>query len=248
MDDEFLKQHLSQITTDWNDFFEAHGGVGGAAGEAQRRLLERYGNACYRFLLSLVRDREAADDLFQEFALRLVRGSFGGVDPRRCRFRDYLKAALRNLAIDHHRRQRLRPQPLGEAEPPAQEPSGAGEDGEFLKIWREELIDRSLRALEAVERQTGQPLATVLRLRMDHPELRSPEMAERLAGQLGRPVTPGNARKWLHRAREQLKGLLVEEVRRSLAGPTEEELEQELVELGLLEQCRTALEQSRGGP
>jgi RNA polymerase sigma-70 factor (ECF subfamily) len=243
MGDAKGKQHLSQIETDWVDLFEAHGGVAGAAGEAQRRLLERYGNACYRFLLSLVRDRGVADDLFQEFALRLVRGSFVGIDPRRSRFRDYLKAALRHLATDHHRRQRRQARPLGESDPPAPAPSAAGEDEEFLKIWREELMARALRALAAVEGQTGQPLYTVLRLRMDHPEMHSPEMAERLAGQGGRPVTPGSVRKWLHLARQRLKGLLLEEVRRSLPDPTEEAVGQELMELGLLEHCRTALRQ-----
>jgi len=235
-------QHISQISTAWTVLFQAHQGSADTAGKALQLLLERYTGAVYRYLLSLVRDPDVADDLFQEFALRLVRGAFKQVDPQRCRFRDYLRSCLRNLAIDHHRRQRAPLQPLGEFEPAVQdEPQGTA-DAEFLAIWREELLMRSLKALAAFEQQTGQQLYTVLQLRMDQPQLHSPQMAEQLAAKLGKPVTAGWVRKRLYLAREKLGELLLEEIRQSLDHPSEETIVQELIELSLWEYCRAALE------
>jgi RNA polymerase sigma-70 factor (ECF subfamily) len=235
-----LDQHISQISTAWTELFQAHHASADTAGRALQQLLERYAGAVYRYLLSLVRDPDIADELFQEFALRLVRGSFKQVDRHRCRFRDYLRSCLRNLAIDYHRRQRSHLQPLGDLEPAVQEPDETP-DSEFQETWREELLMRSLKALAALDQQTGQQLYTVLRLRMDQPHLHSPEMAEQLAVKLGKPVTSGWVRKRLYLARAKLGELLLEEVRLSLDKPSEEEMVQELIELNLLDYCRAAL-------
>jgi RNA polymerase sigma-70 factor (ECF subfamily) len=185
---------------------------------------------------------EVADDLFQEFALRLVRGAFKQADPKRCRFRDYLRSSLRNLVVDYYRRQRSGSQPLGAFEPAVHDQLQMPADAEFLAIWRAELLARSLKALAALEQQTGQQLFTVLKLRMDQPHLHSPEMAEHLSAKLGKPVTPGWVRKRLYLAREKLGDILLEEIRQSLDNPSDEKIAQELIELNLLEYCRTALE------
>ena len=58
----------------------------------------------------------------------------------------------------------------------------------------------------------------------------------------GRPFTAAGVRQTLHRAREKFAGLLLDEITHSLEDPTTEQLEQELVELGLLDYCRPALE------
>ena len=102
--------------------------------------------------------------------------------------------------------------------------------------------------LGALEHGGGPPLYTVLRFRGDHPDLRSPEMAEQLAAQLGKAMTAVALRQTLHRAREKFATLLLEEVVQSLDNPTPEQLEQELIDLGLLEYCRAALEQRHGTP
>jgi RNA polymerase sigma-70 factor (ECF subfamily) len=242
---EKVDQHISQISTAWTVLFQAHHASTDTARNALQQVVERYSGAVYRYLMSLVRDPEAADELFQEFALRLVRGAFKQVDRERCRFRDYLRTSLRNLAIDYHRRQRTGSQPLGGFEPAVQDPAAG--DAEFLTIWQGEILARSLKALAALEQQTGQQLYSVLKLRMDQPHLHSPEMAEQLTAKLGKPVTPGWVRKRLYLAREKLGEILLEEIRQSLDNPSEEEIVQELIELNLLEYCRDALDRRRGG-
>jgi len=252
MNRDAFKHHLSEISTLWTEFRQAHGGpqAGGATREeAQAQLLSRYAPAIYRYLLGALRDPDAADELFQEFALRFVRGDFHRADERRGRLRDFLKTALFHLIIDAQRRRKRASEPLGaEAEgveaPP--ESPGAEDDHRFLEVWRAELLARSWDALAEHERKTGRPLHSVLRLRYDYPDLRSPELAERLGSQLGRPISAVWFRKKLSQAREVFTDFLLETVARSLAEPTREDLEQELIDLGLLSHCREALE--RLGP
>jgi RNA polymerase sigma factor (sigma-70 family) len=207
-------------------------------------LMQRYGGAVYRYLLGIVRDADAADDLAQEFALRFLRGDFRRVDPQRGRFRDFVKMALRHLVIDHHRRKRTRPQQLPAHSPEAASPvdEDLDFDRHFLDSWRKELLDHAWDALNRHQRQTGQPLYTVLRLRADQPELRSAKMAEELTQPLGRPVTADWVRKTLERARSKFADFLLDDVERSLENPTREEVAEELLDLGLLEYCRPVLE------
>ena len=58
---------------------------------------------------------------------------------------------------------------------------------------------------------------------------------------LGRLITAGGLRQALQRARDRYVGFLIEEVAGSLASPSVDQLEQELGDLGLLEQCRPTL-------
>jgi RNA polymerase sigma-70 factor (ECF subfamily) len=243
-----IEQHLSKIVTLWGPLQEAQQGAPGAAGAAQRQLLERYTPAIYRYLLGAVRDPHVADELFQEFALRFVRGDFKRADPQRGRFRDFLKTALYHLIVDHQRRGRRPVHALGDYEPPVVDPSIKDSGEDFAALCRQELMARTFKSLAEEERATGQPLHTVLRFRMDHPQLRSPQMAEELGRILGKPVSAVWVRKKLLAARTRYAALLLQEVAQSLEAPTDDQLEQELIELGLLDYCREALAERRQRP
>src|SRR5262249_34533565 len=177
----------------------------------------------FRYLLGAARDPDAADELYQEFCLRLLRGDFKNASPERGRFRNFLKTALFHLVVNHQHRLKKRPAPLpGEAAKPAA--SGAPEDEQaFLDGWREELMQAAWRALEAVERQTGQPCWTVLRLRADHPDLQADRLAEMLGARLGKGFTIDGFRQALRRARVKFVDLLLGEVIGSLEGPSEDQ-------------------------
>ncbi|HEV3115876.1 MAG TPA: sigma-70 family RNA polymerase sigma factor [Gemmataceae bacterium] len=243
MHDESVTQHLSQIETLWTVWRKAHHGAPGEVQSAQARLVERYGGAIRRYLLGAVRDPEAVEELFQEFALRLLRGSLDGADPERGRFRDFVKGVLFHLIADHHKRRQRGPRNLPADYPePGFEPSLADSERMFLQSWRDELMARAWSALAEVEKAGGPPLYTVLRFRGDHPDLRSPEMAEQLSARLGKPITAVSLRQTLHRAREKFAQLLLDEVMHSLHEPTPAALEEELIDLGLFEYCRPALQ------
>jgi RNA polymerase sigma-70 factor (ECF subfamily) len=236
--------HLSALSTCWTVLHDAHGTDPGRARAAQHVLVERYRPAIQRYLRAVVRDPHHADDLFQEFAVRLVRGDFRTVTPDRGRFRSYLKTVLYHLIVDWHRRKPRAPTGNGsdlDAVPAAGEASIAGADGDFLAAWRQDLFDQAWAGLRALEQRGGKPLFAVLRLRTDRPELRSHELAELLAARLGRPLSAGLVRKYLLEARERLADGLVAAVAESVAAPTPDAVADELQEVGLLDYCRDAL-------
>jgi RNA polymerase sigma-70 factor (ECF subfamily) len=234
--------HLSQIQTKWTVVFQAHQ-EGDHAGRAQNELAQRYLGAIYRYILGAVRDPHKADDLAQEFAIRLVRGAFRRATPERGRFRDFVKTAVRNLITDDKRR--VKPHQMNDnvPEPVAVEESPPGDDT-FIERWREELINRAWEGLAVVEKQSGQPYHTVLRQKADNPELRSAQIAERLTQSSGKPINEVAVRKLVQRSREKFAELLLDEVGRSIQSTTRSEIEDELVALGLLEYCKPALERS----
>jgi len=243
-----LAHRISQIQTLWTVVGQAGGeGTTHAVNAAQEQLLERYGKAVYRYLLGAIRDSDAADELYQEFALRFVRGDLAGADPARGRFRDYLKGVLSHLVGDHYRRKRKQPLALNpEYEPSAAADEPALSDEDFLASWRNELLGRAWTALAQHEKHNSQPFHTVLQYRAAHPETRSEQMAEELSSQMGKPVNAAWVRQTLHRAREKFAEILLDEVVQTLRGPTMNDLEQELIDIGLIEYCRPALASMRG--
>jgi RNA polymerase sigma-70 factor (ECF subfamily) len=235
--------HLSEIVTLWSVVQRAHGDESTDAISAQQLLLNRYGGAIHRYLRAAVRDDNAADEIYQEFALRFVRGDFRNVDPQRGRFRSFLKTVLFRMVADHFRRAKrdavVRPTPdipeLGVTDAPQ-------DNDEFTEAWREELLKRTWTTLAADEKQTGKPFFTLLQLKLNHPDLRSADLAERLTQDLGRSISTANLRVLLHRSRERFADLLLEEVVHSLADNSRDTLEDELIDLRLLEYCRPAIE------
>jgi RNA polymerase sigma factor (sigma-70 family) len=239
-------ESLSQIQTLWGLVQQAHAAAHDA-GPAQAFLLKRYGPAALLYLRGALRDAHAADDLYHDFVLRFLRGGFRGADPGRGRFRDYLKAALRRLVLDHRRRDKRRPKSLAAdaPEPETQEGPDAALDRDFLAAWREQLFARTWGALEQHDRRTHQPHYLALRFQADHPELSSHELAEGLGGALGRAVKPDCLRQWLTRGRAKFADLFLDELAGSLRDGRPEALEQELIELGLLDLFGAALRRRR---
>ena len=115
----------------------------------------------------------------------------------------------------------------------------------FGTSWRDELLARCWQRLADDEQKSGKPYHTVLRYRVAHPDLRSPELADGLTKELGKPINAGAVRVLLHRARELFAELLLDEVTESLASGSLDEAEQELIDLDLHEYCRPALEKRR---
>ena len=124
---------------------------------------------------------EAAADVTQDILVRLLDGDFGGADPGRGRFRDLLKVAIRNMVRNAWARQkRRRPVALDVAELAAEEADP--DDDDWLKAWRKSVLDLAWKALEQQQRQQpGSVAYTLLRLRIEHPDDTSEQLAERLA-------------------------------------------------------------------
>jgi RNA polymerase sigma-70 factor (ECF subfamily) len=246
-------KNLNEIATIWTQVILATTGgraVGGAdtiCRSAQQQLMERYSGAVYRYLLGALRDRHAADDLFQEFCLRFLRGDFRNAHPQKGRFRDFVKTALFHLIVDHQNRRKSGPValPVEEYDIATTQSELRCSDQEFLESWRNEILSRTWQALDVAGREADQQYYRVLRFRAEHPEMSSAQMAERLSVEMGRPVKPDWVRQTLKRARDKFTEILLDELSRSMDNPTRERLEQELTDLGLLSYCQGALEQRR---
>jgi RNA polymerase sigma-70 factor (ECF subfamily) len=236
-------QSLNDISTVWTVVAQAQNGSGEAVGVAQAELLQRYSRAIHRYLLGALHDPEAADELGQEFALRLLRGDFAKASPERGRFRDYVKGVLSKLIADHYRRRgRVRSLPEDALDPADCDP---GHDRDFLQHWRDELMEHAWNALAEEQERTGKPFYTVLQYRAKNPKLHSSEMAEHLSLLLGTPVTAVWVRQTLHRARDKFIDLLLHAVLETMAQPTYDELVDELGKLGLLKYCESVLKTLR---
>ncbi len=249
MKDDEADAHLSQMTTIWTMVYQASSGKPDQVGDAVSQLMLQYAGAVHRYLLKILRDPEIAAELDQEFALRFLRGDFRNCDPSRGRFRDYVKRALQNLVNDYYRRRR--PSVSMDAlfcEPVTEDCAPPQFEVEFIESWKKDLLERAWRVLLDLEKKTSLPYYTVLRLRVDYPDLRSHQLAEKLSSALGRTVTAGAFRQAVQRARSKYVNFLINEVKASLRDSTPEDVEEELGDLGLLEFCRPYLKQPEESP
>ena len=230
---------LDMISTHWTMFDRAHHATDEAAATARANLLARYGGAVRRYLLGAVHDPDTADDLFQEFAYRFLHGDYRGASPERGRFRSFLKGVIAHLVADFCNRRKRQAPGLPEDLPDPVATSTSDDDRLFLESWRDELLVKTWESLAEVEARTGQGFHTVLRCRVDHPNLRSPELAEQVGKRLDRPMTAAAVRQLLHRAREKFGELLRQHVTASLSTDDPEDVDRELSDLGLLHYLRS---------
>lgn len=235
---------LAEIATVWDQVREVQTGTGPAAATAVEALLQRYGGAVRRYLLAAVHDETTVADLTQEFALALVQSRFRRADPKRGRFRDYLKGLLFHLVSQYRRRQKKQRSRSQAARAQAAlasraRPGGDDPDRQFQQSWRDELLARAWAGLVDVKPE----FFTVLHFRAAHPDLSVEQMAAELQPQLGRHISVDNLRQMLHRARKVFADLLLADVSQSLHHPTVESVQQELRDLELLPYFQAA----RGG-
>jgi RNA polymerase sigma-70 factor (ECF subfamily) len=235
MSSDLPPERLSQISTAWSLFRQAHGGSQQESA-ARRVLVERYYAAAYRYLLGAVRNEDSARELFQEFAMRMMRGDFHRATPDRGRLRDYLKTSLRNLVNDHWAACRAKPRPLPDSlaagDTDSAEPS-------FEESLRQELLQHAWDALK----QSNENYYVLLLAHVETPLSTAAELAEEVGRRTGKSLNAAQVRVTLHRARHKLATLLLDELAAMSPEWNRDELLAELESLRLAEICRTALDE-----
>src|SRR5437764_799312 len=195
-------ERLDRISTEWSRLNDPS------------HFVIRYAPAVQKYLGAILRDPADVEEVAQEFVLKVVEKGFAHARPAGGRFRDYLKASLRNAALTHLRKRAAHP--AGDSAmldelpaPPAEEVA----DAAWLAEWRGCLLERAWHALDAHQRSSpGNLFHTVLRLTVDHPGDDSPTLAARAATASGRPLKPEACRKQLSRGRQGCVDLLVREL------------------------------------
>jgi RNA polymerase sigma-70 factor (ECF subfamily) len=220
-------EHLTDLETSWTTITSAH--TPGPVGQkAMLELVSRYHDAVERYLRLKLRDRNLADEVFQEFWTKLLTHKLAGADKEKGRFRDYVRTVLHRLIIDHFRSRKLQPLPPGDL----LDPSSPDED--YDRVWREAVIKRVRSRLVTYEANTPKNrYATVLDLRLEDPKAPIEDLATRLGEKLGTRVTPEAFRKTLQRARNKFLELLVLELKETIHPAEPEDIEAEIYDLGL---------------
>ncbi len=228
------QERLTEIPTCWTTIRTAHAPnaegapLGQEAAEAMDRLIGRYHDAVGRYLRLKLRDENLADEVSQEFWIKLMSNKLAAADPSKGRFRDYLRTVLHRLIIDHFRAKKIQSLPPGDL----LDPSTVDED--FDHVWRESVIRRVWSRLETYEVAThNNRYATVLHLRVENPDAPIEELAAKLGRQLHGSVRPEAFRKTLQRARSKFLELLIQELRETIHPAEPADIEAEIYDLGL---------------
>src|SRR5262245_16489079 len=103
MADADATQFLATPETDWALLQLAHASIPDVSRDAWRHLFSCYERPVWNSLRRLVRDETVAQDLYQEFWMRFLRGDFASATPERGRFRNLLQTVLVHLVADHYR-------------------------------------------------------------------------------------------------------------------------------------------------
>ena len=220
-------ENLTDLETSWTTIRNAHcpGPVGQAA---MGELISRYHDAVERYLRLKLRDRNLADEVFQEFWTKLLTHKLAGADNNKGRFRDYLRTVLHRLIIDHFRTRKLQPLPPGDLLDPA------SPDADYDRVWREAVIKRVWSRLDTYEINTPKNrYASVLHLRVGNPKASIDELAQQLSQQNATSISPEAFRKTLQRARAKFLELLIVELRETIHPASPEDIEAEIFDLGL---------------
>jgi hypothetical protein len=206
------------------------------------QFVMRYAPAVHRYVGALIKDAHDTDDVVQDFLLQAVSRPFQPEQVRRGRFRDYLKAVLRNAAITHFRRGANQPRTASDSLPFVAAEVDDAADREWVAEWRGCLLRRAWQALELHEQAAPEGIAyTALRLAADYPEESSTGLAARAAALTGRSVGVAAYRKQLSRARRHFAQMIVNEIRQTLDHSSAEDVLEELRDLGLIEFVRDFL-------
>lgn len=206
-----------------------------ANGAEQRRLLVlRYASAIRRYVGAIVRATDDADELSQDVIMRLMRGDFAGADPSRGRFRDLLKVAIRNMIRNHWDKSKRRQTADANLDSIGSEDDS--QDRQWTSAWQKSVLDHTWHRLDNDEPAGKGPnmASKVLRLRVDHPDDSSEQLAQRLSQQLGTEIKPDAFRQMLSRARKRFVSYLIDEVKSGLDDESDERLDEELAALQLL--------------
>ena len=155
--------HLSRIETQWSVVKDAHGSR--VNEPALCKLLETYGPAIKRYLMASMRNDDAVAEVFQEFALKLVRGDFRIADQTKGQFRKLIKTALYRLMIDYYRRSQ-RDVRFGSGnqveDVHAASIDNDSKESNFTIAWRSTLLETAWNRLQRLQLQTAKPYYCLL--------------------------------------------------------------------------------------
>jgi RNA polymerase sigma factor (sigma-70 family) len=199
------------------------------------QFVMRYAPAIQKYFAALIKNRHDAEEAAQDFFLRVTQFGLVRTWDGPGRFRDYLKAAVRNAALNYLRRNRA-PRAVDSSALQTAIPDSApvAAHQAWVTHWRQCLLDKACRALETHQGESpGNLFHTVLSMLVENPLERIETLAARTSALIGRPLQAVAFRKQVSRARRMLAKLLVKGVAQTLDNPTPEQIMEKLIDLAL---------------
>jgi DNA-directed RNA polymerase specialized sigma24 family protein len=215
-------------TTSWRLVLAAGDRAGPGQRDALAVLCQAYWYPIYVFIRRKGHDPVEAQDLTQSYFVRLLEnGVIAAADPRRGRFRAFLRADCQHFLIDEHRRQVARwaidqafsiDGPEAESRYRFEPADNLTPDRLFDRAWARTLLDRVLQLLEHEYSQTGRR-ATFDVLKVVLTEGRGEVRTPTLATQLGITVVAVDVA--IHRLRKRYRAILEKQIAATLDDPSE---------------------------
>lgn len=188
-----------------------------------------------RMYLERLLDEDAVEDVLQQFLVKVLERRFANVSRDRGRFRHYLIRAVRNEATTWHRVNKTRAtQHLSEDGDAVPTDESDTIDDVWNDSWRETIVNRARMEVDAYEEaHDGCLYGTILSVVGDADGTPSPGLAAEVSTIAGREIAPATFRQQLSRARKMFAESILKEVAETLDRPRPEDVQEELVELGL---------------
>lgn len=244
LDNEGNHARLSRIETHWSVIRRANVSDREIASSAKHDLIGRYGGAIRNYLGGALKNDDIANELYQDFVLKFLAGELKNISPDKGRFRSFVKTVLFRMVAYHFRKLSTDKVknviPLADFEAVA--PPNEEDNNDFLIAWRSEILKRTWEELAALEMEGGPNYYSVLTSKVENPLAESEELAEIISSITGKQITQGNARVLVHRSRDKFANLMLQSISESLENPTRDAVESELIDLGLIEFCRGAID------
>lgn len=179
-----------------------------------------------RQLIALLGTEQQADEALNLLLAHLVSAGFG--DYKKGRLRDFLVRGLRSAA-----KSRLSEMPKDET-PGVDLEHLTIESKEWLRLWREGLLERAWRSLERKEHAEPElPVYSVLHQATANPEATPEMLAVQINTEFGLQIDQQIVCAVLPEARALFAQLVADEVAETLEAPTIEEVKREIGQLGL---------------
>ncbi len=189
-------------------------------------IVLRYLSPMRRQLIALLGTEEHADEALKLLLAHLVAAGFG--EHKQGRLRDYLARGLRSAAKAH-----VADMPAADR-PDLNLQGLTRESKQWMKLWREGLLERAWRSLERTEHANPQsPVYSVLHVATLNPQATPAMLAVQINSELGIQVSEEAAVATLPAARALFAQMVADEVAETLETPTSDDVKREIKQLGL---------------
>ena len=153
------KTRLDEIATEW------------AVIHDPAQFVRRYSPAVQSYLNALIKNPHDAEDAAQDFFMRVAKNGFVRASQDRGRFRDYLRTAVRNSAINFLKRQQgPKHARFDDVQHVTSDKTNHAADETWEAQWRRCLLDRSPALERHQSRSPGNLFHTVMELLLEHPQ------------------------------------------------------------------------------